>query len=173
MELDRAVDSDLEDEMRKLEEDYQKNLQRMKKVFDNRMDNLQRSQIEREAQHQKFLERHQKERADYEKRLAQEAEQQNKRLEQLQREWEKKRESLSQYKRKHANAGKVVNAATNGMFASGDCDEPQPPQHQPAGGPNHTRSSSSVSAMSDKPPSPATVDHKQPQLDMNGSHNER
>jgi hypothetical protein len=56
---------------------------------------LQRSQIEREAQHQKTLEKHEKERADFEKRLAQEAEQQSKRIEQLQREWDRQRETLA------------------------------------------------------------------------------
>lgn len=93
--------SDYEDEeLRKLDEDFQKNLQRAKKVFDNRMDNLQRSQIEREAQHQKTLEKHQKERAEFEKRLQQEEKEQHRRIEQLQREWDRRREVLSKNKRK-------------------------------------------------------------------------
>ena len=53
-------EGDANEELRKLDADFQKNLQRAKKVFDNRMDNLQRSQIEREAQHKKTLEKHQK-----------------------------------------------------------------------------------------------------------------
>jgi DNA repair exonuclease SbcCD ATPase subunit len=91
---------DEDEELRKLDEDFQKNLQRAKKVFDNRMDNLQRSQIEREAQHKKTLEKHQKERAEFEKRLQQEAKEQNRRIEQLQREWDRKREVLAKTKRK-------------------------------------------------------------------------
>ena len=87
------------EELRKLDEDFQKNLMRAKKVFDNRMDNLQRSQIEREAQHQKTLERHQKEKAEFEKRLQQEAREQSKRIEQLQREWDRKRMTLAQQRR--------------------------------------------------------------------------
>ena len=99
----RAVGSDIsedDEELRKLDEDFQRNLQRAKKVFDNRMDNLQRSQIEREAQHQKTLEKHQKERAEFEKRLQQEEKEQHRRMEQLRREWDRKREVLSKNKRK-------------------------------------------------------------------------
>lgn len=91
---------DRNDELRKLDEDFQKNLQRAKKVFDNRMDNLQRNQIEREAQHKKTLEKHQKERTEFEKRLQQEEKEQNRRIEQLQREWDRKREVLSKNQRK-------------------------------------------------------------------------
>jgi hypothetical protein len=93
------TDDEVNAELRKLGEDFQKNLLRAKKVFDNRMDSLQRSQVEREVQHQKTLERHEKERADFEKRLAQEAEQQSRRIEQLQRDWDRRRESLAQNKR--------------------------------------------------------------------------
>lgn len=101
----RSVSSDSSEDdgdeaMRKLDEDFQKNLQRAKKVFDNRMDNLQRSQIEREAQHQKTLEKHQKERSEFEKRLQQEEKEQNRRIEQLQREWDRRREDLAKNKRK-------------------------------------------------------------------------
>jgi Sds3-like len=100
---DADIDSDndeVSDELRKLDEDFQKNLERTRKVFVNRMDNLQRSQVEREAQHLKTLEKHEKERAEFEKRLAQEAEQQNRRIEQLQREWDKRRETVAMNKRR-------------------------------------------------------------------------
>ena len=97
---DSDDDEELKAELRKLDEDYQKNLQRAKKVYDNRMDNLQRSQIEREAQHQKTLEKHEKERAEFEKRLAQEEEQQMKRIEQMQKEWDERREKLATLKKK-------------------------------------------------------------------------
>ncbi|CAB9508573.1 Probable serine/threonine-protein kinase WNK5 [Seminavis robusta] len=95
-----AVSDDDDEELRKLDEDFHKNLQRAKKVFDNRMDNLQRSQIEREAQHKKTLEKHHKERVEFEKRLQQEEKEQNRRIEQLQREWDRRREVLNKTKRK-------------------------------------------------------------------------
>jgi WNK lysine deficient protein kinase len=101
---DEEDDVDVADELRKLDEDFQKNLERAKKVFVNRMDNLQRSQIEREAQHLKTLEKHEKERAEFEKRLALEAEQQQRRIEQLQREWDKKRESIAIQKKKQKDS---------------------------------------------------------------------
>jgi hypothetical protein len=107
---DEEDDVDIADELRKLDEDFQKNLERAKKVFVNRMDNLQRSQIEREAQHLKTLEKHEKERVEFEKRLSQEAEQQQRRIEQLQREWDKKRETVAIQKKKQ----KDVMSSTTG-----------------------------------------------------------
>lgn len=93
-------DEDSDDELRKLDEDFQKNLQRARKVYDSRMDSLQRCKVEREEQHLKTLEKHEKERAEFEKRLAQEAEQQRKRIQQLQLEWDRQRE-LARTKKKH------------------------------------------------------------------------
>ena len=90
------MNDEVREQLRKLEEDYQKNLKIAKKVFDSRMENLERSQTEKEAQHQKFLEKHEKERAAFEKRRALEEEQQMKRIELLQKEWDKKREMLAQ-----------------------------------------------------------------------------
>jgi WNK lysine deficient protein kinase len=101
-EEESDTDPTVEEELRKLEEEFERSMQRVKKVFDSRMDNLQRSQIEREAQHQKTLEKHEKERAEFEKRLAQEEEQQVRRMEHLQREWEKKRQALAQQSSKRA-----------------------------------------------------------------------
>ena len=92
-------DEDSDDEVRKLDQDFQKNLQRARKVYDSRMDSLQRCKVEREEQHLKTLEKHEKERAEFEKRLAQEAEQQRKRIEQLQLEWDRQRE-LARAKKK-------------------------------------------------------------------------
>jgi hypothetical protein len=89
----------LKEEMRRLDEDFKKNMLRAQKVFDSRMDNLQRSKEEREAQHLKTLEKHKKERAEFEKRLLQAEIEQNRRIEQLQREWDKKREKLAQHRR--------------------------------------------------------------------------
>jgi len=83
-------------ELRKLEEDYKKNLKIAKKVFDSRMENLERSRIEKEAQHKETLEKHEKERLAFEKKRTIEEEQQLRRIEQLQKEWDKKRETLAQ-----------------------------------------------------------------------------
>uniref|UniRef100_A0A7S1D4X8 Uncharacterized protein n=1 Tax=Cyclophora tenuis TaxID=216820 RepID=A0A7S1D4X8_CYCTE len=88
-------DNEIDEELRKLDEEFQKNLQRTKKVFVNRMDNLHRSKQEKEAQHQKTLEKHEKERLEFEKRVQQEAIEQNRRLEQLKREHDRKREVLA------------------------------------------------------------------------------
>jgi len=81
-------------ELRKLDQDYEKNLNRAKKVFVNRMDNLQRTQVEREARHQKTLKQHQKDRAAFEKRLQQEEIEQNRRIVQMQKEWDRRREEV-------------------------------------------------------------------------------
>ena len=144
-DLESDEEDDLSDEIRQLDEDFQKNLQRAKKVFDNRMDNLQRSQIEREAQHQKTLEKHEKERAEFEKRLAQEAEQQSKRIEQLQREWDRRRGNLSQYKKKGVAK---LNNNPNGLNHSTDSTSSL--EAVPSGSSStdreHTRDGSNVSS---------------------------
>mmetsp|Transcript_110984 Transcript_110984/g.166198 ORF Transcript_110984/g.166198 Transcript_110984/m.166198 type:complete len:246 (-) Transcript_110984:19-756(-) len=92
---DDLLDDDLlADELRKLDEDYRKNMNRAKKVFDSRMDNLQRTQKQRETQHLKFLERHEKERTEFEKRMQQEEIEQNRRIQHLQKEWDKRRTAV-------------------------------------------------------------------------------
>ena len=77
-------------ELRKLREDYQKHLKRAEKAYLTRRDNLIRSKEEREAQHLKTLEKHEKEKVEFEKRLKLAEEEQNKRLRKLEKEWEKK-----------------------------------------------------------------------------------
>jgi len=81
-------------ELKRLDAEMKKMMMRTKKVFDNRMDNLQRTQSQREAQHKKSVEKHQKDRVEFEKRIQQEEIEQNRRLEQLQREWELKRQAV-------------------------------------------------------------------------------
>ena len=157
------LDSDDEEteELRRLDEDFQKNLQRARKVFYNRMDNLQRSQVEREAQHQKTLEKHEKERAEFEKRLAQEEEQQNRRIEQLQREWDQKRLDLANQKRKQKNGQNVSVSINMSCDVSQDSLASLPTtgtSSVPAGG--HMRNGSSVS--SNFSVSPAIHDKKLP-----------
>jgi len=186
-------DEGLSEELRKLDEDYQKNLQRANRVFHNRMDNLQRSQVEREAQHQKNLEKHEKERAEFEKRRAQEEEQQHKRMEQLQREWDERRQTLAQHKRKHhghghgPNGTKLLSRQVQGNGSHPKVENPEPPVAPSQPGhmrsalanpasvnqtqsqqqqPGHTRSVSSLSAARDSGQStslPTTTDHWQPQ----------
>jgi hypothetical protein len=141
------TDDEVNAELRKLGEDFQKNLLRAKKVFDNRMDSLQRSQVEREVQHQKTLERHEKERADYEKRLAQEADQQSRRIEQLQRDWDRRRDSLAQHKR-NPNASSNSPDTSESTLMEGSLP-----------GVTHSRSGSSISNHTI---SPAMTVHKQP-----------
>ena len=154
-------DDEEAEEIRRLDEDFQKNLQRAKKVFYNRMDNLQRSQVEREAQHQKTLEKHEKERIEFEKRLAQEAEQQNRRIEQLQREWDQKRLDLAQQMRKPKNGRHLSTSgyANSDLSVSQDSLASLPTTVASSvliGG--HTRSGSSVS--SNFSVSPAITDKK-------------
>lgn len=148
--VDGEVDSDAEDiseELRKLDADFQKNLERAKKVFVNRMDNLQRSQIEREAQHLKTLEKHEKERAEFEKRLAHEAEQQHRRIEQLQREWDKRRETVALHKRKQKDDTQACDEQNQDLQSAG----PAPPS-------GHLRNTSIAS--SNLSTSPAMSSHK-------------
>lgn len=97
IELNDALhDELLAAELRKLDEDFKKNMLRAQKVFDTRMDNLQRSQVQREVQHQKTLEKHEKERADFGKRRAQAEIEQSRRIEQLQKDWASRREEMRQ-----------------------------------------------------------------------------
>lgn len=96
---DNDDEAEFKEEMRRLDEDFKKNMLRAQKVFDSRMDNLQRSKEEREAQHLKTLEKHEKERAEFEKRLLQAEKEQNRRIEELQREWDKKREKLAKHRK--------------------------------------------------------------------------
>jgi hypothetical protein len=149
-------------EIRKIDEDFQKNLLRAKKVFDSRMDSLQRSQVEREVQHQKTLERHGKERADFEKRLAQENDQQSRRIQQLQSEWDRRRESLAQHKRNPQTASVASSNSPDSLDASFVEGSMPNPNH-------HIRSVSSISNYTVSPamtahkqPSPAMTGHKQP-----------
>lgn len=155
--VEGEIDSDNEDitdELRKLDEDLQKNLERANKVFVNRMENLQRSQIEREAQHLKTLEKHEKESAEFEKRLAQEAEQQQRRIEQLQRDWDKRRETVALHKRRLNDGAPPLGELSHDF--------------QPSSGstpPGHVRSTSATS--SNFSASPAMASHKLSQ-DPNG-----
>ncbi len=93
---DLDVDSEVDaEEIRKLEQEFEKKMQRAKKSYGTRMDNLHRSKEEAEAQHQMTLEKHEKERIEFEKRVRLAEEEQARRLNQLEKEYiEKKKEFL-------------------------------------------------------------------------------
>ncbi len=121
-ELLSEDESMMSDELRKLDEDYQKNLIRTKKVFDSRMDNLQRSLVEREVQHLRTLEKHEKDRVAFERRVQQEELEHTRRIEQLQREWDEKRDRLARQKqlgglrsRKPSTDGMSLSPASRGI----------------------------------------------------------
>jgi len=59
------------------------------------MDNLQRSMKDKEEQHQKTLDKHEKDRADFEKRLKLAETEQQRRLEQLEKEWKRQRQGVT------------------------------------------------------------------------------
>lgn len=106
-----AVDTDVNvdeidaAEIRALEQEFEKKLQRAKKSYDTRMDNLHRSKEEAEAQHQMTLEKHEKERIEFEKRMRLAEEEQAKRLSQIQKEFmERKKEVQMQLAMQHPSA---------------------------------------------------------------------
>ena len=93
---DLDVDSEVDaEEIRRLELEFEKKLQRAKKSYGTRMDNLHRSKEEAEAQHQMTLEKHEKERIEFEKRVRLAEEEQSRRLNQLEKDFiEKKKEFM-------------------------------------------------------------------------------
>ena len=88
------ADADIE-EIRKLEQEFEKKLQRAKKSYGTRMDNLHRSKEEAEAQHRHTLEKHEKERIEFEKRVRLAEEEQTRRLNQIQKDYEEKRKAAA------------------------------------------------------------------------------
>lgn len=119
------------EELKKLEEEFEKRLQRAKKSYGTRMDNLQRSKVEAEAMHQMTLEKHEKERIEFEKRVRLAEEEQNRRLNQIEKEFKEKKDKFRQ-QRGHPNGEK-------------------PPLH----GGGHKRSSSHFEPSSLQCPTPA------------------
>ena len=107
-EVDSEVDAE---EIRRLEQEFEKKLQRAKKSYGTRMDNLHRSKEEAEAQHQMTLEKHEKERIEFEKRVRLAEEEQTRRLNQLEKEFiEKKKEFMkaSGAPANNTNAGEQI-----------------------------------------------------------------
>jgi len=94
-----CVDSTKE-ELTLLEQKYKKSIEATKGVFDARKDNLQRSMVEKEAQHLFTLEKLEKDMAEYEKRLKLAEVQKQKKIEQIELEWKRQREMLTEKKPK-------------------------------------------------------------------------
>ena len=94
-----SVDSTKE-ELKLLEQKYKKSIETTKGVFDARKDNLQRSMVEKEAQHLFTLEKLEKDMAAYEKRLKLAEVQKQKNIEQIELEWKRQKEMLTEKKPK-------------------------------------------------------------------------
>jgi hypothetical protein len=84
------------EELQQLKIEHEKKMLRAQKVFHTRMESLQRSLEEKEAQHLKTLEKHERERAALEKRLKMAEEEQQKRLKQLEEEFVQQRQMAKQ-----------------------------------------------------------------------------
>ena len=94
-ELEEECSEEVDDEeMKRLNEEYEKKMQRAKKSYGTRMDNLQRSKVEAEAFHQMTLEKHEKERIEFEKRVRLAEEEQNRRLNQIQQEYKERKDKV-------------------------------------------------------------------------------
>ena len=115
-ETDDEGKESVKEELRLLDEEFQKNVVRARKVFDSRMDNLQRSKQEKEEQHKKTLQKHEKEKIEFEKRLQQEKKEQSERLEKMQREWEIQRQILERdddHLQQNANQGSGIRSLSS------------------------------------------------------------
>ena len=146
---DEVGEADTE-EIRKLEQEFEKKMQRAQKSYGTRMDNLHRSREEAEAQHQMTLEKHEKELVEFEKRIRLGEEEQTRRLNQIQKEFIANKQEVRQQCVKQTSTGLPP-------LQNGAGDNSRPPLH--SGG--HKRSSSHFdSSMAATPhPSPLT-DHK-------------
>ena len=101
LEVESEVDAE---EIRRLEQEFEKKLQRAKKSYGTRMDNLHRSKEEAEAQHQMTLEKHEKERIEFEKRVRLAEEEQTRRLNQLEKEFIEKKKEFMETGHKRSNS---------------------------------------------------------------------
>lgn len=139
-------DADDVEEIRRLEQEFEKKLLRAKKSYHTRMDNLHRSKEEVEAQHQLLLEKHEKERIEFEKRVRLAEEEQTRRLNQIQSELLEKKKEVQRKRVKVPSTGvsamqvQTQNTGSDGKSNSGVMSS-RPPLH---GG--HKRSSSHFDA---------------------------
>ena len=166
---DDADDADIE-EIRRLEQEFEKKLLRAKKSYHTRMDNLHRSKEEVEAQHQLLLEKHEKERIEFEKRVRLAEEEQTRRLNQIQSELLEKKKEVQRKRVKVPSMGvsamqvQTQNIGSDGKSNSGVMSS-RPPLH---GG--HKRSSSHFDAsMPQSSPLAADQPHRRNASDGNTS----
>ena len=97
------TESEDDEDLRHLEENHKRNVNRAKKAYDTRMDNLQRSKEEKEALHLQTLQRHEKEKVEFEKRVKMAEEEQDRRLESLEQELLRKKEEVIKAKKHLSN----------------------------------------------------------------------
>lgn len=163
---DEAKGSDAKinaEEIKKLEQEFEKKLLRAKNAYGKRMESLKRSKDEAEAQHKMALEKHEKERIEFEKkgRLAEEV--QNRLLNQMQKEYDEKKHQAQRERSKLPTlpngVGAVVGAERPPLHHKRAVAAPhEPPPNPPAGsgGDSHKRSGSSLDEIPDSYPAPVT-----------------
>ncbi len=130
------VETDTE-EIRLLEQEFEKKLQRAKKSYDTRMDNLHRSKEEAEAQHQMTLEKHEKERVEFEKRMRLAEEEQAKRLSQIQKEFMERKKEVQMQLAMQSSASPTISSQLMQNLNAVENSSNRPPLHGA-----HKRSSS-------------------------------
>lgn len=102
---DSVASASTREELKRMEEEFQKTLQRAKKVYEARMENLHRSLNDFEAQHIQNLKKHEKERADFEKKAKLSEAEHSKRLKELEQQWNLKRAELTRKKQEAVKNG--------------------------------------------------------------------
>eukprot|EP00970_Alexandrium_tamarense_P011302 scaffold2448_cov348-Alexandrium_tamarense.AAC.1 len=149
-----VLDDDIEDdsevdteEIRRLEHEFEKKLQRAKKSYGTRMDNLHRSKEEAEAQHQMTLEKHEKERIEFEKRVRLAEEEQNRRLSQIEKEFKERKHQVRQQRHPGVPPNGERPPLHGGHKRSSSHFDPS--MHQAAASLDHRRNNS-LSDVSDK-----------------------
>jgi len=78
----------------RIDEGYKFSMAQARKVYDNRISDLQQGQDERDAKHLETMEQHEKDRAEFHDLMKQTQEDENRRIEVLQREWDERRNQL-------------------------------------------------------------------------------
>ena len=106
---DSDVDSDDESygEVKMLQQEYEKTMQRSNKAYETRLENLLKSKDEREMQYVKAIEKYKRDLADYEKRIKVAEVEQKKRLSELQEKWVEKKIEINNRKKNGNNSAEV------------------------------------------------------------------
>lgn len=152
------------EEIRKLEETYRKNMTRAMKAFDTRMDNLQRSKEQKEAQHLQTLQKYEKERAEFEKKVRMAEAERTKRLADIEQDFARQRELLQKdsgsrrLKRKDAAVVKSATRIVNQGSAPHLVAKESTVYHSSGGVESRSSSNPSIGAGRQAPP---TMDERQ------------